>query len=428
MAGGRGWTSARGSVDPIRLENHSVCHRENGLRVVPPAETLERVERMLLSLPLEARFGRARIEGNPFDRHVVQLVSPGGLALEGTFFGKGVSEEQCVISASLELVERWCARRVDGEVCLTACFSDVRSRACDPVRLVLPNDTCYRDDLPIEWVWGTSLTRASTVLVPANFVFLPYQAPDPESQIADCDSNGLAAGNCIEEAILHGLLEVIERDVRLVMEYNLLNMPDLSLDAPIGEPLRDYLARLDDSGIEARIKLVISDIPVPSFGVFLSGEYRGAPTCSYAVGTDLSPEVALSRAVTEAVQAYPRCGNYEEWIGSGPIAHLRDPGERTVPFSTLRDLTAAGIGDCIDRCVGLLEKLGCEVIVVDLSRPETGFATVRVCVTDLQPLVMLRGPRLSRRLVEVPQRLGLPSSGLTAGTFVPRALCGMRVQ
>jgi len=416
----------RGREDAIQLENRPVRHRENGLRVIPPAETLERVEGMLLSLSREVRFGRTSVEGSPFERHLVQLVAPGGGGVEGTYFGKGLSEEQCTISASLELVERWCARRLEDEGCVVASYRDVHSHACDPVRLILPSDTCYRDDLPIEWVWGTSLTHARAVLVPANFVFLPYLAPGPESQIADCDSNGLAAGNCIEEAVLHGLLEVVERDVRVVMEYNGLNMPDLVLDAPIGEPLRHYLATLEASGIGARIKHVANDIPVPSLGVFLSGEYRGEPTCSYAVGTDLSPEVALSRAVTEAVQAYPRSGNYEEWIGSGPIAHLREPSERTVPFSSLPDLARGGIAECIGRCVGLLGELGCEVIVVDLTRPETGFATVRVCVTDLQPLVMLRGPRLSRRLFEVPGRLGFAPSGLTPETFAPRVLCGMR--
>jgi ribosomal protein S12 methylthiotransferase accessory factor len=416
----------RGTRAAIRLENRPIRHRENGLRVVPPAETLERVERMVLSLPFEVRFGRTRVVGSPFERHLVQLVVPGRGGVEGTYFGKGLSAEQCTISASLELVERWCARRLDDEGCFVAGYRDVSPRACDPVRLILPSDTCYREDLPIEWVSGTSLTQRRPILVPANLVFLPYRAPDPGSQIADCDSNGLAAGNCIEEAILHGLLEVIERDVRVVMEYNRLNMPDLILDAPIGEPLRHYLASLEASGIQARIKDVTNDIPVPSIGVFLSGEYRGEPTCSYAVGTDLSPEVALSRAVTEAVQAYPRSGNYEEWIDSGPIAHLREPSERAVPFSSLPDLARGGIAECIGRCVELLEELGCEVIVVDLTRPETGFATVRVCVTDLQPLVMVRGPRLSRRLFEVPGRLGFAPSGLTPETFAPRVLCGMR--
>jgi len=264
------------------------------------------------------------------------------------------------------------------------------------------------------------------VMVPANLVFCPYVADTPDEQISSSDSNGLAAGNCIEEAILHGLMEVIERDARVIMEYNGLVMPDVSSDPSGDDPVSEVLKVLDRIGIQYWIKDITSDLPIPSFGVLLRGVYEDKETFSHASGTHLDPEVALVRALTEAIQLYPRCGNYDTWLGSGPIDYLHDPSCEAMRARPDGGFEWDDLKPAIENCVDVLRRCGAEVIVVDLSRPEMKFPVVRVCVTNLQPIILPYAPRFSRRLFEVPVLMGYRDCPLRPEEIVLRELCGYR--
>ena len=66
--------------------------------------------------------------------------------------------------------------------------------------------------------------------MPANLVFCPYEPPGSGKGIAWMDSNGLAAGNDLEEAVLHGLLEVVERDAIMISEHN--RLPPIGMSPP----------------------------------------------------------------------------------------------------------------------------------------------------------------------------------------------------
>ena len=75
-------------------------------------------------------------------------------------------------------------------------------------------------------------------------------------------SNGNAAGNTIEEAVLQGILEIVERDSTAIWWYNRLRQPGIDLesfdDAWIGQLIREYHAigrevwALDANGLVSR--------------------------------------------------------------------------------------------------------------------------------------------------------------------------------
>ena len=67
-------------------------------------------------------------------------------------------------------------------------------------------------------IWGFSLVRNELVLVPSSLVYYPYMSRNGVSFMFN-DTGGLASGNTLEEAILSGLAEVIERDAL----YNTFN-------------------------------------------------------------------------------------------------------------------------------------------------------------------------------------------------------------
>jgi hypothetical protein len=54
------------------------------------------------------------------------------------------------------------------------------------------------------------------------------------------------------------------------------------------------------------------------------------------------------------------------------------------------------------------------------------FPVVRVCVTNLQPIMLAHAPRFSRRLFEVPVLMGYRDRPLGPEEIVLRELCGYR--
>jgi thioglycine synthase len=411
----------------VHLQSRPVRYFENGFRTVSPEETLSRIEKLMLSTNLEMRFERRWVENTPFIYYLFHFLSPEGEHADQVYLGKGLSDRQCMISAVMEFVERFSARRIGDEEMIVASYHGVKSHACDPAQFILPSNTHYDPDSEMDWVWGYSLTHQEPLMVPANLVFLPYVADKPEKQIyGSYDSNGLASGNCIEEAILHGLLEVIERDVRVIMEYNRLAMPDLKVDFSDDEPILLLLKNLKACHIRYWIKDITNDIPIPSIGAFLKGSYKnGEETFSYASGTHLNPQIALSRALTEAMQLYPRCANYEAWLNSGPIDYLYQEGPRRIKSIAATDSCSADLKENIEHCVNILKKFNAEVVVVDLGRQELMFPVVRVCVTNLQPIIY-PNPRLSTRFFEVPVKTGYRDRQLKPEEMELRELCGMR--
>src|SRR5262249_23754559 len=64
---------------------------------------------------------------------------------------------------------------------------------------------------PVEWSPVWSLTRRAVRYLPTAFCYYDYPQP-PEGTYCYACSNGNAAGNTLEEAILQGFLELVERD------------------------------------------------------------------------------------------------------------------------------------------------------------------------------------------------------------------------
>ena len=116
------------------------------------------------------------------------------------------------------------------------------------------------------------------------------------------DSNGCAAGNTLEEAILQGFFELVERDAFAIWWYNRLAVPGVDLES-FGD---DYLASAPEyyrrAGRDMWVLDVTSDLGIPAF-VSLSRR-TGADTedIVYGAGAHADPRIAALRAVCELNQ------------------------------------------------------------------------------------------------------------------------------
>ena len=120
---------------------------------------------------------------------------------------------------------------------------------------------------------------------------------------ARADSNGCAAGAVPEEAVLQGLLELIERDAVALWWYSRARRPGVDLCTST-DP---YVARLQAHyrGLQRSLWVldIRSDLGVPSFAALSARTDQPQQDILYGFGSHLDPAVALSRALTELNQS-----------------------------------------------------------------------------------------------------------------------------
>lgn len=145
-----------------------------------------------------------------------------------------------------------------------------------------------------------ALGRPGTVLMPAELVFLPYAAAG-SAQLFGWTSNGLASGNTLDEATLHALLEVLERDV--VAMNRARDTSRRVRPGSLPEPWRALAARWERLGVHLSVRQLPNPLGLPAFEAVLHEPDSTDVNLAGGAGLHLHPRVALARAVCEAAQS-----------------------------------------------------------------------------------------------------------------------------
>ncbi|WP_370941898.1 TOMM precursor leader peptide-binding protein [Amycolatopsis sp. cg5] len=293
-------------------------------RPVPPGElrqdNLLTAGRRVVEAAVDPVFGPVTVTGRT-DRSTLPMVAADvvvGKVREWSF-GRAATVADAERVAVFESLERRLALRPHGRrTTLLSSFADLGPAvAVDPVSLGLPDPeftglarecTPYRPDLPITWVHGWSMTGDRPIAVPEHFAYFgaPVRPEHPRVIVGNTNGNGL--GNSLEEAALHGLLEVIERDAFLLAWY--ARTPLRRIAPPEGDDVAGHLADdLSRIGYELLIFDATTEFGVPVV-VSLARQRSESSTlpqlyCAAAAHPD--PLVAIRSAVTEtAVGAFRR--------------------------------------------------------------------------------------------------------------------------
>ncbi|HKO49420.1 MAG TPA: TOMM precursor leader peptide-binding protein [Polyangiaceae bacterium] len=357
--------------------------------------------------------------------------------------GNGRTAAQARTSALCGALERQCARFQGDELRVRRSLHELGSRAIDPRQLLLFSERQYltqpdrgrsrslvtpRSQLvprvfdparAIDWTPSWSLSQRVQKLVPFAYVFAgaPRAA---EEQVCNWDSNGCAAGNCLEEAILQGLLELIERDAAAIWWYNGLERPGLELesfDEPYFMEVREHYER---AGYELWLLDLTHDLEIPVV-IALAAE-RSGQRFAAGLGCHLDLRLAAQRAVTELHRVFdPERRNAplftraelsdERFLRPVPRRSGRALGQRPPASTDLRR--------DIEFCMTKLARAGLELLVTDYSRPDVQLSTVKVMVPGLRQL----WPRFAPgRLYDVPVALGALSRPLSESELNPLPL------
>jgi ribosomal protein S12 methylthiotransferase accessory factor len=215
--------------------------------------------------------------------------------------------------AYLEGLERYAGtHRRSPSGLVTASYDSLGDAALDPRECGLYAPETYRDDpmlapfdpaRPIPWVRGHSLRDDRPVLVPARLVY--YSAGTAADHFVFECSNGCATGSCLEEAILFGLLELIERDAFLLGWYGDAPLAEIDLascDSPVIRAMTDRAALC---GYDVHVYDNRIDLPVPVVTGLAVRRDDGPGTLAFAAGAALDPETAVESAVSEILTYLP---------------------------------------------------------------------------------------------------------------------------
>jgi len=376
---------------------------ETGIRTIPPETTLERV------LPLLSKVGICEPENiTPLDNIGIPVFAvdrPG--AAEGAvknYNGKGVTPVQAKASAAMEAVERYSAELQDTDEIVYGTMSQAKEigLTADPKDQILPLRTLgIYNDAEIAWVKAFEMFRGSPVWVPACAVFHPY-FPDTDLQLFRYHTNGIASGNTIEEAILHALFELIERDAWSMAEVRGRAVANVIVDedSVSGKLLKMF----KEKGVDIHLKDLTHDIGVPTIGAAADDTVSKDPELlTIGVGTHLNPEIACIRAITEVAQSrtthkhgvkgnarllkISRDMGYEK-VKESNVVWYKDLNEK-VSLNEITDLSTPYVLDDIEVVLGKLMDCGFDmVITADLTRPELGVPVVRMIVPGLEVSTM----------------------------------------
>lgn len=289
----------------------NIKYLEGTQRVFDPETTLAKTTKLLPTIGVTRIANITDLDrvGIPVFSAIRPSAAAGAISI---YSGKGATETNARISAIMESFERCLAEQPDVSVNLsgiklnTETVTDSYESLCEsyptlyPDALLLPQ--LISEFTSLEWVKGDDILNDVEVFVPANAVFHPYD-PQSGTKLMRSNTNGLASGNTIEEAVLHGLLEVIERDALSIAEYTRNPGKEIALTEKDG--LNYKLKRkMEEAGINVKLWLLDSDIDIPTVVTALDDLVLKDPALLVmGAGSHLSPEIAVTRALTEAAQS-----------------------------------------------------------------------------------------------------------------------------
>jgi ribosomal protein S12 methylthiotransferase accessory factor YcaO len=95
--------------EALTIHSRPILYFENGFRTVSAEKTLTEIEKMLLSTTFQMKTEVRWVADTPFLYHFFYIWGSHSKDKEELFLGKGMTEEQCLISSIMEFIERFCA-------------------------------------------------------------------------------------------------------------------------------------------------------------------------------------------------------------------------------------------------------------------------------------------------------------------------------
>ncbi|MET8243292.1 YcaO-like family protein [Streptomyces sp. NPDC005202] len=338
--------------------------------------------------------------------------------------GRTLNFTKSRVTAVLEGLERYTGfhfRATDGIV--EASLAELGARAIDPRTLGYHFDAQYaQEDFPyaplgvdeqIRWVEVTPLGDGRARYLP-EMALSWVRRPTSRKPLFYDTSNGFALGQSPEEATLHGILEIVERDAFLLTWYRRLLLPELTL-GPADREIQDLVERVEIvTGFRIRLYWAALDTGIPVVVALAQRDSTSGPCTFVSAGASLYPRSAAESAILEVsailsaithsfegnrehgerlaadfrsvrtmsdhslVGALPTSREWFDFLTTRdrPDISLTEVSKSGPVFSTLRE--------DLDYVRGRIEAVGSDVYAADVTTPELRWREL-VCTRAFVP-------------------------------------------
>ncbi|MBQ8018744.1 MAG: YcaO-related McrA-glycine thioamidation protein [Methanobrevibacter sp.] len=386
-------------------------------RVIAPKKTIENNEDKLKTAGITRIADITDLDriGLPVYTAIRPTAEYGGVSVYG---GKGISKDHAKASAMMEGFERYSAERQDNDKTIISTVNDIDGNCIDPKSLNLPKEFEKKDigEMNLEWSQVHDLITEENYLIPTNAIYHPYTHENNVESLFKSNTNGLASGNVLDEAILHGIFEVIERDAWSIFELTHKNYSQINLDSIKSDTINEIIDKFTSKGINIKLMDLTADIKVPTIAASADDTVtKDAGLLTLGIGTHLDPEVAILRALTEVAQSratqingaredtvradFAREAGYERMKRINKYYFKQE--EEQINLSDIENKSTSSINE--DLKIVKEELVSNEikhVLYHDLTRPELDVNVVRVIIPEME-LYAIDSSRAGYRFLRV---------------------------
>ena len=445
-------------AEPVVLKDSPISdHTDGGWHALSPDEALKRLDAIVS--PLTGIVSHLRLT-SPAEGLYVYSASQGASASadprlnrrlgrpEGAS-GKGLTDIEARIGCLAEAVERYACQWTGGEARRVARWGDLGDTAPHPHRLLQFSDYQYahreslnpsqgdmgkipepfREEALIDWSPAWSLTHDEERWLPSRYTYFGYQTVDLPDDHAFChaDSNGCASGGSLEEAILQGFLELVERDAISLWWYPRIARRALAMEGIDDAFVARMKAHYTAIGRDFHLLDLTTDLAIPVMGA-ISKTHDGKRIIM-GFGAHFDARMAALRALTELNQILLLDADtarmaplsdpcFQQWFDEESIeSHPWLMPDEAPPLSLTAFAKPAfsSLAEAIRHSVSLLSDRY-DFIVQPLHRPGLPLSCARVVVPGLCHFWNRRG---AARLYDIPVRQGWQKRALEESELNP---------
>jgi ribosomal protein S12 methylthiotransferase accessory factor len=345
-------------------------------KILPPDETVKRFKDKLKTIDLDILKSAIRIDNGRLDIPVYfSTCGKDAAAVTGTKkqMGKGGTSQQAEASALMELGERFSffsfAKNPDNF--FTDTYPNVRDKAISFEMIAqsvhdesddLPVSRKIFERLPLKWTWGYNLTQEKEVLIPFDWFF------------AINEFNGPSAGNCVEEALIQGICEIVERHTSSLVSQKKLTVAAIRPESVTDPLVMDMFRKYKNAGVNLYLSDFSLDTGIPTVGAMAydPATFPALSEIVWTAGTTPDPQKALSRALTEVAQLAGDFNTDSNYVASGlpkyttleEADYIMNPGQE-VNIGDLPDLSSDNLKTEILNCLAALNNINMQALVIN---------------------------------------------------------------
>lgn len=241
--------------------------------------------------------------GVPVFASIRPNAQPGSLCVNA---GKGITVEEARVGAYMEAIEYAFAEY--NRASLKVSFVPARQVYEGGTRPESILEFCPRMNTKIDLqgriacVEAKDISTGEAFLVPAELIFLPFPSHFRGKRYFGSNSNGLASGNSILEATVHGLAELIERDICSFQAIR--DDSQLMSNRSLPSAIKDIQSSLTSVGMNLYVRHLENIFDIPYFMAVVAEKESNDPIyISVGYGSHPWKQIALTRAVCEALQS-----------------------------------------------------------------------------------------------------------------------------